>query len=179
MYGVLGFIVRIQQSLRTIIGLACVSVVCAPAVALSHEEWVLAFVRFVEWPMPPADHSLAVCQPLDSPALALQGAQVRGLTLQVLRVSKPRDVDRCQVFSALSMQEAEWAPWLATLKAQPILAVGVGARFCELGGAICLVRDEITKTEKYQLNLDSLSRAGFRVRSQLLRSPRQRGAISE
>jgi hypothetical protein len=176
---VFGSTVRIVQSIRTMIGLAAVSVMCAPAVALSHEEWVMAFVRFVEWPVPSTDQSLAVCQPLDSPALALQGAQVRGLTLQVLRVSKPRDVDRCHVFSALAMPESEWAPWLATLKAHPILAVGVGARFCELGGAICLVRDEATKSEKYQLNLDSLSRAGFRVRSQLLRAPRQRGAIIE
>ena len=55
----------------------------------------------------------------------------------------------------------------------------IGARFCELGGAICLVKDEATGVEKYQLNLDSLSRAGFRVRSQLLQAQRQRSANVE
>lgn len=134
----------------------------------------MAFVRFVGWPMPPTDNTLAICQPLDAPPLALQSSQVRGLTMQVVQVSTPRDVSRCHVFSALSMKEAEWAPWLATLKSQPILVVGTGARFCELGGAICLMKDEATGVEKYQLNLDSLLSSGFRVRSQLLRPPRHR-----
>ena len=139
----------------------------------------MAFVRFVDWPTSPKDNTLAICQQLDAPRLLLQRLQVRGLTMQVVRVSRLRDVNRWHVFSALSMKEAEWTPWLAALKSQPILVVGLGARFCELGGAICLVKDEATGVEKYQLNLDSLSRSGFRVRSQLLRPPRQRSANVE
>ena len=166
--------------LLSIFGVVGASVMSAPASALSHEEWVMAFVRFVEWPAPSvgADNTLVICQPTDAPALELEGKQVRGLTLQVVRVSKPRDMDRCHVFSALSQREADWALWLAALKSQPILAVGQGTRYCEVGGAICLIKDETTGSEKYQLNLDSLSRAGFKVRSQLLRQQRQRTANS-
>ena len=140
----------------------------------------MAFVRFVEWPAPSigADNTLVICQPTDGPVLDLEGKHVRGLTLQVLRISKPRDIDRCHVFSALSQREADWAPWLAALKSQPILAVGHGTRYCEVGGAICIVNDETTGVEKYQLNLDTLSRARFKVRSQLLRQQRQRTSIS-
>lgn len=131
----------------------------------------MAFVRFVEWPATAitAEGTLVICVPTDAPTLELQGKLVRGLTLHVLRVSKPRDIDRCHVFSALSQREADWVPWLAALKSQPVLAVGQGARYCEIGGTICLVREDATAEEKYQLNLDSLSRAGFKVNSQLLR----------
>ena len=170
---------RVLLSSISIVGLVGVSVTSARAAALSQEEWLMAFVRFVDWPTPPTDNALTICQPVDAPSLLLQSLQVRGLTIQVLQVATPREVNRCHVFSALSMKEAEWAPWLATLKSQPILVVGSGARFCELGGAICLVKDEGTGAETYQLNLDSLARARLRVRSQLLRSPRQRTAIVE
>lgn len=155
-----------------------ISVISAPALALSHEEWVMAFVRFVEWPptsMGP-DSTLIVCQPQGAPALDLQGRQVRGLTLQVLRVSKPRDMEACHVFSSLGQRESEWAAWLSVAKSLPILTVGQGPRYCEVGGAICLLTDALTGVEKYQLNLDTLSRSGFKVRSQLLRQPRARTA---
>ena len=170
---------RMLPSIFAVVGLVAVSVMSAPAAALSQEEWLMVFVRFVDWPVPPPDNTLAICQPPSAPPLLLQSWQVRGLTMQLVRVSTPRDVRRCHVFSALSMNEAEWVPWLATLKSQPILLVGLGARFCELGGTICLVHDEETGVERYQLNLDSLSRAGFRVRSQLLRSKRQRSVVGE
>lgn len=140
----------------------------------------MAFVRFVEWPASSrgADNTLVICQPMDAPVHDFQGKLVRGLALQVVRISKPQELDQCHVFSALSQRETDWAPWLEALKSQPILAVGQGPRYCELGGAICLVRDESTGAEKYQLNLDSLSRAGFKVRSQLLRPHRSRTATN-
>lgn len=168
------------RMLLSIFGVVGALVMSAPASALSHEEWVMAFVRFVEWPTPAVgtENTLVICQPTDAPTLDLQGKLVRGLTLQVVRVSKPRDVDRCHVFSALSQREGDWAPWLAALKSQPILAVGLGARYCEVGGTVCLIKDETSGAEKYQLNLDSLSRAGFKVRSQLLRQQRQRTATN-
>jgi hypothetical protein len=165
------------RTVLAIVGVVGASVMSTPAFALSHEEWVMAFVRFVEWPVPPADKLLLICQPANAPTLDLQGKQVRGLTLQVIRINKPRDADRCHVFAALSQREAEWLPWLNALKLQPILAVGVGARFCELGGTICVVKHEALGSETYQLNLDSLSRSGFKVRSQLLR-PAPGGAVS-
>jgi len=158
---------RMLLSAIPIVGLVGVSVMSAPAVALSHEEWLMALVRFVDWPTPPADNTLAICQPFDAPLLVLPNSQVRGLTMRVVRVSTPQQVNRCHVFSALSMKEAEWESWLAALKSQPILVVGSGARFCEFGGAVCLVKDEETKVEKYQVNLDSLSRSGLRVRSRV------------
>ena len=163
----------------SVAGSVGVSVMSAPANALSHEEWLASFVRFVDWPVPPTDNILSVCQPLNAPSLLLQSVQVRGLTMQVVQVATPQDLSRCHVFSAFTMKESEWAPWLAPLKTQPTLVVGIGARFCELGGAICLVKDDQSGVEKYQLNLDSLSRAGLRVRSQLLRSPRQRDTLVE
>ena len=51
----------------------------------------------------------------------------------------------------------------------PTLALGPGSRFCEAGGAICVVKDKATKAEKYRINLDAISRAGLKVRLPLLR----------
>jgi len=161
-------LITVRRTL-SIIGLVSASVMSLPALALSHEEWVMAFVRFIDWPVFPVDKTLVICQPPNAPMLELQGKQVRGLTLQVVRIGRPRDAEHCHVFSALSQPEDEWLPWLAAFKLQPVLAVGLGARFCELGGTICIVRQEAMAAETYQLNLDSLSRSGFKVRSQLLR----------
>ncbi len=167
------------RMLLSIIGVIGASVMSSPSLALSHEEWVIAFVRFVEWPAAIEDNALVVCQPPETPTLELEGKQVRGLTLQVVRMTKPRDLDRCHVFVAMSNREAVWLPWLNTIKARPILAVGSASRFCELGGAICLIRDEVTSADKYQLNLDTITRAGFKVSSQLLRSQPQRTTKGE
>lgn len=162
--------------LISILGVIAATVMTTPAHALSHEEWVMAFVRFVEWPTSPTDNALIVCQPPDTPSLDLDGKQVRGLTLQVLRITTARELDRCQLLAMLSGREAAWTPWINALRSRPVLAVGLGGRFCEIGGAICLLRDETTGTEKYQLNLETLSRGGFKVNSQLLRSQPQRPA---
>ncbi len=170
---------RFAIFVATAVGVCALS---APVAALSHEEWVSAFVRFVEWPIPASiiDGPLIVCQQNGAPALALDGLQVRGLTLKLRRVVRPQQLAGCHVYVAFSGSETSWAPWLKAVnnlnlvsltKARPhILPVGLGGEFCDLGGAICLVRDRVTGAENYRLNLDTLSRAGFRVDTQLLRS---------
>lgn len=167
------------RKLLSAIGLVSAAALSMPAVALSPEEWLIAFVRFVDWPAPLPDNTLMICQHQESPALDLDGKQVRGLKLQVRRVAQPRRLDGCHVYSALSDNETNRSGWLSTLnalnmseahKGRPILSVGSGGRFCDLGGAICLVADAVTGNETYRLNLDTLSRSGFRVDSQLLRS---------
>lgn len=146
--------------------------IATPVFALSSEEWVIAFVRFIEWPGAAAagsDGTVVVCQPTDTPELDLAGKQVRGLALLVMRIARPRDIERCHLFAALPKREFDWQPWLAAVKGKPVLTVGLGGSFCEQGGSICLVADEASGAERYRLNLDALSRAGFKVNSQLLR----------
>ena len=156
-----------------------------PVIALSNEEWLTAFVRFVEWPTVAADATLVVCQHADTAALDLDGKQIRGLTLRVRRVDRPAHIEGCHIYAALSVAETRWARWLRAIgvvtesrarsalgiaKTTTVLSIGHGARFCDLGGAICLVKDETTGLETYRLNLDTLTRGGFRVDSQLLRA---------
>ena len=169
----------LTKVLRLILPAVVVSLMSTTAAALSHEEWVTAFVRFVDWPTPTTDTTLTVCQQHDTPTLELDGRQVRGLKLKVRRVVHPRELVGCHVYAALASDEAHWVPALkiinqainvASSKVHPILAVGHGAQFCDLGGAICLVKNAMTGVETYRLNLDALARAGFRVDSQLLRS---------
>jgi YfiR/HmsC-like len=149
-----------------------------PANALSSESWVTSFVRFVEWPQAPADSTFIVCQPPDTPELDLTGKQVRGLTLLVLRVARPRDVSRCNVFVAWPQSgkaSIDWQPWLAAIGDASVLSIGLGERFCEIGGAMCVTSNDAAGRENYRVNLDVLARAGFKVNAQLLRKqfPRQ------
>lgn len=179
---------RLALTATTCLG---ISAMAMPVAALSHEEWVSAFVRFVEWPVPASviDGPLVVCQHRDAPALALDGQQVRGLTLKVRRVVRPQHLVGCHMFASFAGDESSWAPWLKAANslntaneknARPfILVVGQGGQFCDLGGAICLVSDPVTRAENYRLNLDTLSRAGFRVDTQLLRSKPSRPAKAE
>ncbi len=179
---------RFAAYVATAVGVCALS---TPVAALSHEEWVSAFVRFIEWPVSASiiDGPLIVCQQSDAPELALDGRQVRGLTLKVRRVAAPQNLAGCHVYAAFSGNEASWMPWLKAVntlnvenrkKARPnILPVGLGGQFCDLGGAICLVTDLVTRAENYRLNLETLSRAGFRVDTQLLRSQPSRPAKAE
>ena len=179
---------RFAAYVATAVGVCALS---TPVAALSHEEWVSAFVRFIEWPVSASsiDGPLVVCQQNDAPELALDGRQVRGLTLKVRRVAAPQNLAGCHVYAAFSGNEASWAPWLKAVnslnvanlkKARPnILLVGLGGQFCDLGGAICLVTDLVTGAENYRLNLETLSRGGFRVDTQLLRSQPSRPAKAE
>lgn len=155
-----------------------------PVDALSHEDWLTAFVRFVERPAGAVDGNLVVCKPVGTAALDLDGKQVRGLTLRVRRVERVDCLIGCHIYAALSIDETRWARSLKSIvghiaagarsgsgaaKAMPVLAIGQGPLFCDLGGAICLVKDETIGVETYRLNLDALARGGFRVDSQLLR----------
>lgn len=150
----------------------------APAFALSNEEWVSAFVRFVDWPGLGNDHALVVCAPPGTPELDLVGKPVRGVSLLVLRLGNPRYVDRCQIFAALARPDKatetngfDWTPWIAATRSKPILTIGRGTAACEQGAAICLVPDDGGSGESYRVNLETLARAGLKVKSQLLRTP--------
>ena len=187
---------RLARSVMSCFGVCALSM---PVMALSQEEWVSAIVRFVEWPVPVSviDGPLVVCQKHASPALELDGKQVRGLTLTVRRVALPRQLVGCHIYAELAGGEASWTAWLKSVnqlnisataarslapsaRSFPfILAVGRGAQFCDLGGAICLVPHAVTGFENYRLNLDTLSRAGFRVDTHLLRSHPSRPAKAQ
>ncbi len=156
--------------------LAMIAVACliAPTsvIALSSESWVNGFVRFVEWPAATRDNTLVVCQPPDTPELDLAGKQVRGITLLVMRIARPRDVSRCNLFVAWpppGKATVDWQPWIAAIGDSAVLSVGLGERFCEIGGAVCVNTDDTTGRASYRVNLDVLARAGFKVNAQLLR----------
>jgi len=151
---------RTRAALFAALIAGCLSV--APAFALSNEEWVSAFVRFVD----------------GTPELDLVGKPVRGVSLLVLRLGNPRYVDRCQIFAALARPDKatetngfDWTPWIAATRSKPILTIGRGTAACEQGAAICLVPDDGGSGESYRVNLETLARAGLKVKSQLLRTP--------
>ncbi len=158
------------------------ALVSLPVVAMTSETWVTSFIRFVEWPRAAADNTFIVCQPPDTPELELSGKEVRGVTLLVLRVARPRDVSRCNLFVAwpsAGKPSADWQPWLAAIGDAPVLSIGLGERFCEMGGAMCVTSNDATGRENYRVNLDVLARAGFKVNAQLLRKQFPRQAKTE
>ncbi len=168
----IAFRFRCGSTLFGVLACLLLTIAMAPAAAVAEEEWVRTFVRFVDWPMSPADNVIVVCQPHEAVPLALNGVQIGAMTLQVMPLKRARDAERCHVFSAMSQREKQWRPWLASFRSRPILVMGPGSRFCETGGAICVVRDDATGAEKYRVNLDAIARAGLKVRLPLLRHQR-------
>ena len=95
----------IARVVLSAIGVAGSWALSMPVMALSHEQWLMALARFVEWPAGVVDATLVVCQHADAAALDLDGKLVRGLTLRVQHVDRPGKLDGCHIYSALSIDE--------------------------------------------------------------------------
>lgn len=170
---------RFGSTLFGVVAAISFAIAPAPAAAIAEEEWVTTFVRFVDWPSSPVDNVIVVCQPHEAVPLALNGVQIGAMTLHVVQLKRAGEAKRCHVFSAMSQQETQWRPWLASFRSRPILVMGPGSRFCETGGTICVVKDDATGAEKYRVNLDAVARSGLKVRMPLLRHQRVRRSNAE
>ena len=105
-------------------------VIATPASALSSEEWVMAFVRFVEWPAAATaggDGAVVICQPTETPELDLAGKQGAWAKCCWSCASRGRATSSAvTLFAALPKREFDWQPWLAAIKGRPVLTVGGG-----------------------------------------------------
>ncbi len=142
----------------------------ARANELGVDDWIVGVIRFVTWPDEPAREILRVCYREGERVPQIAGRKVSERILEVRAVRKPNDLGECQALVFENAERPDVATWIAPTIGQPILTIAQGQAPCKLGAAFCLV--PAAAPRGFDTNLDTLSRSGLRVSSQLLRMRR-------
>lgn len=136
--------------------------------------FLVIFAKYTQWPdrALPAEGEEFVVGVLGDDLLvtalkALQDGRVMGRKLIVRRFNTPGDVQRCHVLYVPRGQEQHFPGMRDRLAAQSVLTVGETLRFCELGGALCLVEE--SSRLRFVVNLTALDQAHLRVEPKALR----------
>jgi len=134
--------------------------------------FVLRFPQFVAWPAPAlaGRTTLDICvDPPGATASALReitaGESLNGKQLVVRAAPPARELASCHVL-VLAGSRPDRA-LLSRAAALPILTVGEGDSFLDLGGIIQLKM--VDRRVRFDINLQAASRAGVTLSSQLLR----------
>jgi hypothetical protein len=128
------------------------------------------FASFVEWPEPlPSDRALVVCVAGDDAvAQAVRGlpALPDGRALEVWIVDAARDLRQCHLLYVAAVSEHAEAALLARLDRTPVLTVGEGERFTQLGGMIRLFAEK--ERMRFEVHLGHAASAHLRISSRVL-----------
>ena len=138
------------------------------------------FTRYVHWPASAfggGDAPFQVCVFAPAPFRRevegmLAGETVGGRPIRIL--TEPADVRRCHVAYFGPENADRFARMQASLRQSPVLTVGDGRRFLELGGLISFVLEE--NRVRFDVNKGGFDRAGLTISSKLLRVARHVGA---
>ena len=95
------------------------------------------------------------------------GEKVKGRNLSVRVVSKPRDLDHCQLLFVPGRLRSGRHPLLESAQSLPILTVGDYPAFMDDGGIVQLRM--VDGQVRFDINLAAARRARIEVSSQLLR----------
>lgn len=135
--------------------------------------FLVNFLKYIEWPG--NGSSATIClfgRDQLGPYLAnYEGRSVAGKELRVRRVNGPDQIADCQLVFVPDTEEARIGAVLRWLEGKPVLAVSDVDNFARQGGGIALARSE--GRLQFDVNADSLTRAGLKPSSQMMRLARQ------
>jgi hypothetical protein len=137
---------------------------------LGVDDWIVGVIRFVTWPDEPAREVLRVCYRDGERVPQIAGRKVSERILEVRGVRRPSELGECQVLVLENAERADIPTWITPTIGLPTLTIAQGQAPCKIGAAFCLVPAAAPKG--FDTNLDTLSRSGLRVSSQLLRMRR-------
>jgi hypothetical protein len=131
-----------------------------------------AFPAYIQWPT----NSVATQQPWrigiwgtdpfgDLMEHTVKDRPVVSRDFQIIRSGKINDLTNCDLVYFTVKDEQRIGPALTALAGHPVLTVGEGEDFLKLGG---MVRMEVSKTVRFQINLDHTRAAGLKVRAEML-----------
>lgn len=134
--------------------------------------FVLNFAKYTEWPAAALGAGeLRVCalatQPLSGRLSQLQGRQVQGREIRLRTAARPDEWRDCHVLFVAAGEEPRMDLLLRTLGQAPVLTVGDGADFVEMGGMIGL--KQRAGRIRFDINLAAARRAGLNLSSQVLK----------
>ena len=161
-------------------GVATTLTVCRSAFADATQEYTvkaaiaLNFARFTEWPESALRKEASVinlCVLGDNVAqeafLQMDEKKVGNRTLHVLYLSRPRNLEQCQMLYVSGLDKNTTIQLLAEIKNQHILTIGEQDYFVDHDGMINLDMQE-GKVE-IQVNLEATKQAGLTISARVLK----------
>ncbi|MGH8123276.1 MAG: YfiR family protein [Rudaea sp.] len=133
-------------------------------------EYIVGFVRYVHWNRENDIAAWQICvaagvTPRSDRTYA--GQMVRGKRFAVRRVAARDDeVSTCHVLDLTGTDAVSTAALLRKSRRLPILTVGNGTNFCDLGGVLCLRLGE--PGQKFEINLSAVKESGLNISARLL-----------
>lgn len=135
------------------------------------------FTKFIEWPSSPSSAADAfhICTVADADFThtldrTIAGEAVDGKPLVLAEPQALGDYRKCAMLYVGRGQTERAARALAAVRDLPVLTVGEGRPFIDLGGAIGFVLEN--KRVRFDISTLALQRAGLKVSSKLLRVAR-------
>ena len=138
--------------------------------------FLLNFARFVQWP-DQAEQGLPFCigvladrRLADAAQQSLSHKSLRGRPLEVKYFASPRELQACPIVFIGSTNDEDSRAALEALAGAPVLTVGEGRRFLDLGGVIALVQSG--RRIQFEINAAAGKRQNLCIGSDLLRLAR-------
>jgi hypothetical protein len=136
--------------------------------------FIYNFMKFIEWPADSARAGLSywtigvVRDSILERALAVQvaGKVVGGHPLRTRSVTGIRDILPSDALVVGASANGELGAIIAQLGSRPVLTVGQGERFCDMGGQIRIFHQE--DRMRFEVNVDAIRRSGLVASSKLL-----------
>ncbi|NOT83872.1 MAG: YfiR family protein [Methylococcaceae bacterium] len=154
--------------------------VCGSAFADATQEYTvkaaiaLNFARFTEWPESALKlnaQEITLCVLGDNVAeeafLQMDGKKVGNRSLYVIYLSRPRNLEQCQLLYVSGLDKNTTIQLLTEIKNQPILTIGEQRYFTDYHGMINL--DMQNGKVDIQINLEATKQAGLAVSSRVLK----------
>ncbi len=168
--------IRVARCLAALLALALPAAHCQAEANTEQQlkaAFLVNFLKYIEWPG--NGSSATIClfgRDQLGPYLAnYEGRSVAGKELRVRRVNGPDQIADCQLVFVPDTEEARIGAVLRWLEGKPVLAVSDVDNFARQGGGIALARSE--GRLQFDVNADSLTRAGLKPSSQMMRLARQ------
>lgn len=128
------------------------------------------FARFIEWPVDTYADRFSICvlgeDPFGAALQRLAEKQIRGVQIQVRRLSSIDGADSCQVLFIASSERHALVEVLAHVAGKPVLTVSDIKGFARVGGIVEFYLDR--KRIRFAVNPRAAHRAGLSVSSKLL-----------
>ena len=136
--------------------------------------FLINFAKFVEWPpevMKDPTVSLTFCIAGSDPFHGeldriVQGKKISSHPLEIVHLSRDRTARSCHILFISFAEKKRIPQILAELASLPILTVGESDGFLQQGGMIDLI--VIDERVKFDVNLETATKAGLKVSSRLL-----------
>jgi YfiR/HmsC-like len=135
--------------------------------------FLFKFAKFVEWPADPAGSSPLTLCVLDDASVEdalvqlVNGGLPAGRVVTLLKGARNRPLRGCHMVYVGDSEPARVAATIEELKGAPVLTVGDGESFAEVGGTIGLFVED--GRMRFAINPSAAHRAGLRLSSQLLK----------